>query len=115
MTEFKEDQGPPRYTRLFDAESDLALSQTRPGMAHMVDLNRTDNARCRTCKSFVPAKTRTARGELRDGQCRKWKEMIDPKSRGRSWPKIRYAQKACKYHDLNPDAPPSHVRVSVHG
>lgn len=112
---FKENQGPPKFTALYDAETDRALSQTRRGMAHMVDLKRTDNARCRTCGHFVQAKTRKANGELREGQCRKWWEDSDPKIRGKTWPKIPYAQMACKYHEPASNPPPSHVRMSAYG
>jgi len=114
MTEFKENQGPPKFTPLFEAGIQAALDQTAKGMAHMVDLERTDNARCRTCKHFVQAKTRTAKGELRDGQCAEWKRQMGERA-GRSWPKTKHAQRACKYHDPAENPPPSHVRVSTHG
>ena len=103
-----------KYTPLFEPETHRALQKTVPGMAHFVDMKRTDGATCRTCKHWIAEKLRDTDGWLKPGKCVLWRERMSRKI-FKKWPKIKHDQKACRYHELNEDAPKAKMRVGIDG
>ena len=94
-----------KLTEVYDPRFRIEKGRTVPGMAHWAG-GGPEGKTCRECDFYTfegywsPSSKKTANG-LKDGRCRKYKEMM----MGKKGVKFDYRSKACKFFELNPKPP----------
>lgn len=90
-----------KLTRMFDERSEQGMVSTPPGMAHWKGSGPRDKT-CRECEHYELDKTssghikRNVVGELKQGRCLKYKQLI---GRSSAWPRLKHSLPACKYFE----------------